>query len=153
MFLPDAKARFMEEALAESASALPACRPNPPVGCVIVHGDTVVARGFTGPPGGSHAEVAALAALAASWSRAELALFVTLEPCSFHGRTPSCALAIVRSGIRQVFVGTIDPDPRNRGRGLDLMRDAGVTVEAGIAERRVLSFIGPYLLRPTAISG
>src|SRR5688500_17345527 len=141
MLSAEAKTRFMEEALAESAAALPACQPNPPVGCVIVHGETIVARGFTCPPGLPHAEVAALAALAPRWLPAELALFVTLEPCSFHGRTPSCALAIVRSGIRQVYVGTIDTDPRNQGRGLQLMRDAGVSVEAGVAEARVLSFI------------
>jgi pyrimidine deaminase RibD-like protein len=146
MFSPEAKARFMEVALAQSASALPACRPNPPVGCVIVHGDTVVARGFTGIPGRHHAEVAALAELTDRWAPVELALFVTLEPCSFHGRTPSCAMAIVRSGIRQVFVGTIDTDPRNQGRGLELMRDAGLSVEVGVAEARVLAFIAPYLL-------
>src|SRR4051794_40156996 len=98
----DAKTRFMEEALAESVSALPACRPNPPVGCVIVHGETVLARGFTGPPGAHHAEAAALAGVARHWPRGELVVFVTLEPCSFAGRTPSCALALVEGGIRQV---------------------------------------------------
>jgi pyrimidine deaminase RibD-like protein len=146
MLSADARTRYMEEALAESAAALPACRPNPPVGCVIVHGDTIVARGFTGPPGQPHAEVAALAALPPHVLPAELVLFVTLEPCSFHGRTPSCALAIVRSGIRQVCVGTIDTDPRNQGRGLQLMRDAGLAVEVGLAEARVRAFIARYLL-------
>ena len=153
MFSLEAKARFMEEALAQSASALPACRPNPPVGCVIVRGDAVVARGFTGPPGSAHAEVAALAGLGGRWAPGELALFVTLEPCSFHGRTPSCALAVVSSGIQRVFVGTLDTDPRNQGRGLQLMRDAGITVEVGVAEDRVLSFIAPYLLGAAARPG
>jgi pyrimidine deaminase RibD-like protein len=151
MFTPQVKATFMERALAQSEHALPACRPNPPVGCVIVHGEDVVALGFTGPPGRPHAEVAALSGLAAhgraSWAPGELDLFVTLEPCSFVGRTPSCAVALARSGIRRVFVGTIDPDPRNQGRGLQLLRDAGVEVEVGIAEDRVLAFIGPYLIR------
>lgn len=146
MLNADAKIRFMQEALAQSAYALPACRPNPPVGCVIVRHGKVVARGYTKPPGQPHAEAAALAQLGKSVSRAELTVFVTLEPCSFVGRTPSCALALARSGIRHVLVGTIDPDPRNAGRGLQLLRDAGVVVELGVAEDWVLSFIGPYLL-------
>jgi pyrimidine deaminase RibD-like protein len=140
----------MEEALAVSAAALPACRPNPPVGCVIVRGDEVVARGHTGPPGQPHAEAAALSCLAANLAgdvdRGSLTAFVTLEPCSFHGRTPSCALALIASGITHVVVATVDPHPRNRGRGLDLMREAGLDVEVGVLERRVLEFIGPYLL-------
>ncbi len=140
----------MEEALAQSASALPACRPNPPVGCVIVRGDAVVARGFTLAPGRHHAEVAALAELPGGWRPEELSMFVTLEPCSFQGRTPSCALAIVRSGIPRVFVGTVDTDPRNQGRGLQLMRDAGLSVEVGVAEARILSFIAPHLIKSAA---
>jgi pyrimidine deaminase RibD-like protein len=139
------KARLMEEALAQSVLALPECRPNPPVGCVIVEGETVVARGFTGPPGTSHAEAAALAKLATHWPREALTIFVTLEPCSFAGRTPSCALALAKAGFRHVVVGTIDPDPRNAGRGLQLLRDAGVRVEVGVAEEKVLAFIRPYL--------
>jgi pyrimidine deaminase RibD-like protein len=142
----------MREALAESAAALPDCRPNPPVGCVIVQraslggSDAVVARGFTGPPGTPHAEAAALANLPPGVERSSLTLFVTLEPCSFRGRTPSCALALIESGIRSVVVATVDPHPRNRGLGLQMMRDAGITVELGVLEAHVLEFIGPYLL-------
>jgi pyrimidine deaminase RibD-like protein len=139
------KMRFMEEALAQSVLALPECRPNPPVGCVIVAGETVVARGFTGPPGNRHAEAAALAILATHWPREALTVFVTLEPCSFAGRTPSCALALAKAGFRHVVVGTVDPDPRNAGRGLQLLREAGVDVEIGVAEEKVLAFIRPYL--------
>lgn len=136
----------MSEALAESASALPACHPNPPVGCVIVQGERAVARGFTGPPGTPHAEAAALARLDRALDPGTLTAVVTLEPCSFHGRTPSCALALVASGIRHVVVATLDPHPRNRGRGIELMREAGVRVELGVLEQRVLEFIGPHLL-------
>jgi pyrimidine deaminase RibD-like protein len=142
------KTRFMEEALAQSLLALPECRPNPPVGCVIVEGETIIARGFTGPPGKSHAEAAALANLATHWPREALTVFVTLEPCSFAGRTPSCALALANAGFHHVVVGTVDPDPRNAGRGLQLLRDAGVEVEVGVAEEKVLAFIRPYLLSP-----
>ncbi|MEY4548919.1 MAG: hypothetical protein RL685_5114, partial [Pseudomonadota bacterium] len=132
----------MREALAESHAALPLCAPNPPVGCVIVRGDQIVARGFTGRPGQPHAEAAALACLAASLpvalDRQQLDLYVTLEPCSFAGRTPSCALAIVASGIRRVHVATLDPDPRNSGRGIQLLRDAGICVQLGVLEEVVL---------------
>ena len=145
-FSEEAQRRFMAEALAESRHALPACLPNPPVGCVIVRGETIVARGFTGAPGEPHAEAAALRALDPREDPDALTMFVTLEPCAFVGRTPSCARALVLSGIRQVCVGTLDPDPRNNGAGIDIMRAAGITVRVGVSETDVLAFIAPYLL-------
>lgn len=141
----ESQRRFMFEALAESQQALPACHPNPPVGCVIVHGQTIVARGFTGAPGMPHAEAAALLNLGEVDDPGELAVFVTLEPCAFVGRTPSCARALVMSGIRKVYVGTLDPDPRNNGAGIDIMRRAGIDVRVGVLEAHVLAFIAPYL--------
>lgn len=146
------KERFMTAALAESRQALPACRPNPPVGCVIVGEGAILARGFTGPPGAPHAEAAAIAALSYAGDRARLTAFVTLEPCSFHGRTPSCARALVASGIGTVVVGIIDPDPRNNGRGLRLLRDAGLSVDVGVLQRDVQAFLDPYLVREPAPS-
>ncbi len=145
VFTDEVTRRFMEEALAESRHALPGCQPNPPVGCVIVRGTTVVARGFTGVPGAPHAEAAALRALGPDAHPEELAMFVTLEPCAFAGRTPSCAWALVHSGIRRVFVGTLDPDARNNGAGIAIMRDAGIEVTVGVVEEQVLGFIAPYL--------
>lgn len=137
--------RFMQDALRESRQALPDCQPNPPVGCVIVRDGAVVARGFTGQPGRPHAEAAALANLAPADDVTTLSLFVTLEPCAFVGRTPSCARAIVASGIRRVYVGTLDPDPRNNGAGIAIMREAGIEVTVGVDEAHVLDFIAPYL--------
>ena len=150
--LSDAEQRhFMTLALEESKHALPACLPNPPVGCVIVDGGVVVARGFTGAPGTPHAEAAALLALGTSRNTDALTLFVTLEPCAFVGRTPSCARAIVASGIRAVFVGTLDPDARNDGAGIAIMRRAGIDVCVGVLETSVRDFITPYLVtRPGA---
>ena len=100
----------MSRALVESRQALPACAPNPPVGCIISRGTAILSAGFTGAPGAPHAEAAALRNLTPDVSREDLTLFVTLEPCAFVGRTPSCARAIVDSGIRHVVVGTLDPD-------------------------------------------
>lgn len=137
--------RFMAVALEESRHALPACLPNPPVGCVIVRQGAIVARGFTGAPGMPHAEAAALRALPDSSTSDDLTLFVTLEPCAFVGRTPSCARAIVASGIRTVIVGTLDPDVRNDGAGIEIMRRAGIGVRVGVLEGQVRAFIGQYL--------
>jgi len=132
-------------ALLESRKALPGCRPNPPVGCVIVLEDRVVSRGFTGSPGTPHAEAAAIAALAPAESGVSLSVFVTLEPCSFQGRTPSCAVALINRGVRSVFVGIVDPDPRNNGKGLQLLREAGIHVELGTLEHEIREFLAPYL--------
>jgi pyrimidine deaminase RibD-like protein len=138
--------QFMTAALEESRKALPACHPNPPVGCVIVRGSEIVARGFTGAPGTPHAEAAALLALGPDADPADLSAFVTLEPCAFVGRTPSCARALVMSGIPRVYVGTLDPDPRNNGAGIEIMRRAGIVVHVGVLKDAVLAFIAPYLL-------
>jgi pyrimidine deaminase RibD-like protein len=113
---------------------------------VIVRGAEVVARGYTGTPGTPHAEAAALLALGPDVDAEGLTMFVTLEPCAFVGRTPSCARALVMSGIRTVFVGTIDPDPRNNGAGIEIMRAAGIDVHVGVLESMVLAFLAPYLL-------
>ncbi len=143
----------MAEALAESRQALPHCRPNPPVGCVIVADGHVLARGYTGPPGSPHAEASALAALRYDGDPRRLSVFVTLEPCSFQGRTPSCARALVERAPGIVYVGVLDPDPRNDGRGVQLLRDAGVAVEVGVLQPAVRAFLEPYLMRRPAASG
>lgn len=137
----------MAEALAESRKALPECRPNPPVGCVIVGEGRILARGFTGRPGEPHAEAAAIASLEYAGDPGNLSAFVTLEPCAFAGRTPSCAKAIRDRGIGLVVVGILDPDPRNNGNGLQLLREAGLLVELGLLEEEIRSFLEPYLIR------
>ena len=139
----------MRAALVLSREALPECRPNPPVGCVIADTTGVVSQGFTGAPGQRHAEAAAIAGVARSANPSSLAAFVTLEPCAFRGRTPSCAQALVELGIGQVFVGIVDPDPRNNGKGLHMLRQAGVSVEVGILQEEVEQFLAPYLARPS----
>ncbi|MBL3824283.1 bifunctional diaminohydroxyphosphoribosylaminopyrimidine deaminase/5-amino-6-(5-phosphoribosylamino)uracil reductase RibD [Marinobacter sp. MW3] len=106
----------MALALSESQKALPHCLPNPPVGCVLVKDDVVVSTGYTRAPGRYHAEADALANYAGSFS--DLTAYVTLEPCSFHGRTPSCADALITKGINRVVVALIDPDPRNNGASI-----------------------------------
>ena len=137
------KREFMQIALDLSRKALPGCLPNPPVGCVIVRDLQIVASGFTQPPGQPHAEAMALAALKEDLTDCQL--FVTLEPCSFFGRTPSCAQAIAESGVSTVFVSLIDPDPRNSGRGLDILKQSGLKLEVGILAEEVSQFLKPHL--------
>jgi riboflavin biosynthesis protein RibD len=136
----------MREALGAGRKALPACLPNPPVGCVVVVSGEIVGRGHTQPPGAPHAEIAALNAT--KGDLADATLFVTLEPCSFHGRTPACADAIIAKGIRDVVVAIIDPDPRNDGAGIAKLRGAGVEVQLGVLAEEAQADLGPYLNRP-----
>lgn len=135
---------FMQRALTEGRRALPACRPNPPVGCVLVRGHEVISLGHTQPPGQPHAEAMALAGL--SGSAEGVTAYVTLEPCSFHGRTPSCAQALIERGVTRVFVGMLDPDPRNAGAGVRMLRQAGVEVIVGLLAEDVSRDLRTYLL-------
>lgn len=134
---------FMQLALLEGRKALPACLPNPPVGCVLVRDARVIASGFTQPPGQHHAEAMALSQVSGDLS--DVIAFVSLEPCSFHGRTPSCAKALVARGIKRVFIATLDPDPRNSGAGIEILKAAGVVVSVGTLEKNALEDLGPYL--------
>jgi pyrimidine deaminase RibD-like protein len=143
--IPFLDEQFMAAALAEGRKALPGCLPNPPVGCVLVRAGVIVASGFTQPPYQPHAEAKALAGLAGDG--AGITVYVTLEPCAFHGRTPSCARALVERHVTRVVVGMLDPDPRNDGAGIALLREAGIEVEVGVLERPVARELGPYLWR------
>ena len=101
--------------------------PNPLVGAVVVGDGEVVGEGYHARAGEAHAEVRALDAAGVAAGGATL--FVTLEPCNHHGRTPPCVEAIVRAGVSRVVVGALDPDPRMRGRSVEMLREAGVGVE------------------------
>jgi diaminohydroxyphosphoribosylaminopyrimidine deaminase / 5-amino-6-(5-phosphoribosylamino)uracil reductase len=117
-------------ALAAAEHALYLSSPNPRVGCVLERGGALLGQGHTQAVGGDHAEVQALkAALAAGHSLAGATAFVTLEPCSHHGRTPPCVDALIRHGVARVVVALADPNPLVAGRGMQLLRDAGVVLE------------------------
>ncbi|MEL7532987.1 MAG: bifunctional diaminohydroxyphosphoribosylaminopyrimidine deaminase/5-amino-6-(5-phosphoribosylamino)uracil reductase RibD [Bacteroidota bacterium] len=137
------KSFFMQAALAESRLALPHCLPNPPVGCIIVREGKIVAKAYTLPPGQPHAEASALAKIEGDLSDCEV--FVTLEPCSFQGRTPSCAKSLVPRKPKVVHIAILDPDPRNQGRGIEIMREGGLDVRVGLLAEQVQSFLEPYL--------
>ena len=102
--------------------------PNPMVGALILENGEVVAEGVHARSGQAHAEVSAFSSLGRK-PRPGASLFVSLEPCSTDGQTPPCTDAILKSGIKQVFIGCLDPNPNHSGRALKILRDAGVSVE------------------------
>jgi diaminohydroxyphosphoribosylaminopyrimidine deaminase/5-amino-6-(5-phosphoribosylamino)uracil reductase len=137
----------MRRALAQAATVRSTTAPNPWVGCVIVPpgsgaDDGPVFPGATAPPGGPHAEAAALAA--AGEAARGATLYVTLEPCAHHGRTPPCSDAIVAAGVARVVVGIEDPDERVAGRGITALRAAGLDVTVGVAADEVAEQLAPY---------
>ena len=130
---PDVKLH-MERALQLATKGWGKTHPNPMVGAVILDQGLVRGEGYHLQAGDPHAEINALKQLDGNLST-EATLFVTLEPCSTHGRTPPCIDAIIQSGIKRVVVGAIDPNPQHAGRGLDRLRKAGVAVTEGILSK------------------
>ena len=106
-----------------------ATSPNPMVGAVLVKGGKVIGRGWHRRAGGPHAEIEALHdAEKRGHNPRGATLYVTLEPCCTHGRTPPCTEAIIAAGIKRVVVGAVDPNPKHAGRGFKILRRAGIAV-------------------------
>lgn len=131
-------ATFMEAALRLAQRGLGAVWPNPAVGCVIVRFQggvpVVLARGWTQSGGRPHAEAVALEDLYRRHGRGAAKgadVYVSLEPCSHHGRTPPCVDALIEAGVGRVIVACVDPDPRVSGRGIERLRAAGIEVVLG----------------------
>lgn len=136
--------QFMREAVACARNGIGRTRPNPPVGAVVVSPDgRILGRGFHRKAGTPHAEVNAVADCGGA-NLSGATLYVTLEPCSTTGRTPPCTELITRSRIARVVVGCVDPNPKHAGRGVDILRDAGIKVDCGICEKECLSLIEPF---------
>lgn len=110
--------------------------PNPMVGAVIVHGSRIIGEGFHAFYGGPHAEVNAINSVKPQDRDLlkDSIIYVTLEPCAHYGKTPPCANLIVNTGIRRVVVGSTDPNPLVAGKGIKILEDAGIEVEAGLLE-------------------
>lgn len=125
--------RYMARALQLARKGLYTTDPNPNVGCVLVNeAGEIVGEGWHQRAGQPHAEP--LAIDAAGERAAGTTAYVTLEPCNHHGRTPPCAEALIRAGVRRVVAATEDPNPTVSGRGYDKLREAGIEVEAGVLE-------------------
>jgi diaminohydroxyphosphoribosylaminopyrimidine deaminase/5-amino-6-(5-phosphoribosylamino)uracil reductase len=137
-------AAYMARALELAARARGRTAPNPMVGAVVVKDDTVLAEGWHHAPGEAHAEVDALSKLGGRAPGATI--HVTLEPCCHHGRTPPCTDAILASGATRVVAAMLDPDPRVAGKGIELLRRAGIEVEVGVLEAESRRLNRGYLL-------
>ena len=123
---------FMQEAIREAKKANPNdTDPNPRVGCIITHNDEIIARGYHKKNGGPHAEINAINNLPLP-TPSNTKIYVTLEPCSTHGRTGACTEAIIKVGIKEAYIGAIDPNPDHNGNGIKALEKSGMSVTAGI---------------------
>ncbi|PDS80116.1 bifunctional diaminohydroxyphosphoribosylaminopyrimidine deaminase/5-amino-6-(5-phosphoribosylamino)uracil reductase RibD [Rhizobium sp. L43] len=138
---------FMAAAIRLSRLHLGRTATNPSVGCLIVKDGVVVGQAVTAIGGRPHAEPQALAEAGAA-ARGATA-YVTLEPCSHHGKTPPCAEALIAYGVSRVVISVTDPDPRVSGRGISMLRDAGIEVDAGVLEAEGRRSLAAYLTRQT----
>lgn len=137
----------MRRALALARARAGLTTPNPSVGCVLVRGGRVVGQGATGRGGRPHAETIALTR-AGRLARGATA-YVTFEPCAHRGRTPACAGALVAGGISRAVVGCLDPYPPVRGRGIAILRRAGISVATGVLENECRALNEGFITRVT----
>jgi diaminohydroxyphosphoribosylaminopyrimidine deaminase / 5-amino-6-(5-phosphoribosylamino)uracil reductase len=126
--------RYMRLALCQARKGLGRTSPNPAVGAVVVRDGIILSKGWHKEAGGAHAEIEAIAALPANSSAKGATLYVTLEPCSTHGRTPPCTEAIVAARLARVVIGSIDVNPKHQGRGIEQLRNAGIEVTTAVLE-------------------
>lgn len=122
---------------------------NPRVGAVIVYDNRVIGEGYHALFGGPHAEVAALSNVTSSDQHLlkESTIYVTLEPCAHYGKTPPCVDRIIESGIQNVIISCLDPNPLVAGKGIEKLKMAGLNVKTGIMEKRGTEVLKPYLIQ------
>jgi len=136
--------QFMARAIQLGWQGLYTTNPNPRVGCVLVRDGTIIGEGYHVRAGEGHAEVNALAQ--AGDARGATA-YVTLEPCSHFGRTPPCAQGLINAGISRVVAAMVDPNPEVAGRGLQMLRDAGIEAQSGLLEAEARALNPGFLSR------
>ncbi len=139
--------KWMRIALNMAHRGLGTTYPNPSVGCVIVKDDILISTGHTAPGGRPHAESIALEK-AGSNSQGATA-YISLEPCSHHGKTPPCAEALINAGIKRAVIGASDPDSRVSGKGIELLERAGIEVIFGIMKKEAEALNKGFILRIT----
>ncbi|WP_438040414.1 deaminase [Sorangium sp. So ce128] len=140
--------KWMRLAIEEAERARGGTGDNPWVGCAIVSAaGELLGSGHTLGPGEDHAEIAAArAAHARGLSVVGATLYSTLEPCSFHGRTPACSRSIIERGVARVVIGMNDPNPRVDGEGVRILRGGGVEVVEGVCEAEIRRQLGGWVL-------
>jgi diaminohydroxyphosphoribosylaminopyrimidine deaminase/5-amino-6-(5-phosphoribosylamino)uracil reductase len=146
----DADHRFMSRALELAAKAMVHATPNPRVGCVVVREGRIIGEGFTQRPGSNHAEIEALLdARRAGHDLHGAHVYVTLEPCAHFGRTPPCATALIEAHVAMVIAAVEDPNPQVGGRGLEMLRQAGIDVRCGLLKQDAIEVNAGFFSRMT----
>ena len=131
---------YMQLALDLAKKGFGHVAPNPMVGCVIVHNEIIVAKGYHQLFGGPHAEVNAINNLPVEIDPAECILYVSLEPCSHFGKTPPCADLIINKGFKRVIICNLDPNPLVAGKGIEKLKEAGIEVTSGVSQQEGREF-------------
>lgn len=126
--------KYINRCIEIAKNGLGTTRPNPMVGCVIVHNNLIIGEGFTSTYGGAHAEVNAIQSVTDTALLKEATLYVTLEPCSHFGKTPPCSDLIIKHEIPKVVIGMIDDNSLVAGRGIKRLKNAGCNVTVGVLE-------------------
>jgi len=152
--------KYMQRALNLAARAKGRTSPNPMVGAVIVKGDEIIGEGYHRKAGTAHAEVIALRA--AGEDARGATLYVTLEPCSHYGRTPPCANAVIAAGIKRIVIACLDPNPLVSGRGLNILKQAGIDITTGVLQEearrlneaffKYIQFKTPFIILKVAMT-
>ncbi len=135
--------KYMARALKLAELGEGTVSPNPKVGAVVVKDGEIVGEGYHKKYGGPHAEVYALDQAGDKALDAEL--YVTLEPCSHYGKTPPCALEVINSGIKRVVIAMVDPNPEVAGKGINMLKEAGIEVEIGLLKKQAQSLNEVFL--------
>jgi len=141
----DEEIRFMKEALELAKAGEGWVEPNPMVGALIVRDGRALGRGYHERFGAPHAEVRALEQ--ARENARGATMYVTLEPCAHHGKTPPCAPALVDAGLARVVMAALDPTPKTRGRGLQVLREAGIRAEVGLCREEAVALNAAFFKR------
>ncbi len=140
-----ADARFMQIALALAKKGIGKVEPNPAVGAVLVKNNKIIGKGWHRKFGGTHAEINALQDCKSKGATADGAtMYVTLEPCCHHGKTPPCTDAIKKSGIKKIVAATKDPTKKVNGKGLKILKKAGIKIVTGICKNEAQNLNAPF---------
>ncbi|HEY6838200.1 MAG TPA: bifunctional diaminohydroxyphosphoribosylaminopyrimidine deaminase/5-amino-6-(5-phosphoribosylamino)uracil reductase RibD [Geobacteraceae bacterium] len=145
--MSDFHEQIMRRAIALARKGVGKTSPNPAVGCVIIKDGAIVGEGWHRRAGTPHAEVHALAQAGERARGADV--YVTLEPCAHYGKTPPCAEALIAAGVGRVFAGMVDPNPKVCGKGVAMLREAGITVTAGLLEEECRLLNEPFIKQIT----
>ena len=138
--MPDIDSKLMSRALELARNGDPS--PNPHVGAVVANGGQILGEGFHQAVGLEHAEIGAIQAAGAQAAGATL--YVTLEPCNHHGRTPPCVDAVINARMKRVVIGCRDPNPNVQGGGIERLRESGIDVTVGVLEKEARALIKPW---------